>query len=154
MSGHTPIQELFNRIENRSKFHKLRPTYIYYAVKRKFNKTRNKISSSKQRIEKGWAYQDVWDWNMWHARIVAESLEHYVEVMHGHPPEMEFEEYRADIALIAKAYRDYHNMMERKLSSTLKDYDHEAFTKEYEDCMCALKKANKKLTKHYSDIWD
>lgn len=149
-----PFSDLLDGLENR------RPTLLFriqrfpYMVKSRYHSLVHEVKHRVARMKHGWSPQDVWDWDNWHARIVAESLEHYAEVCHGWPGEEwgTFEEYKEMIQEIADAYRAYYEFPEPVMING--HYDFKAHNAFHEKMMDRLKVANQMLIENYYSIWD
>ncbi len=98
-----------------------------------------KYKLKKERGEKGYSYQDVWNTDLYLLKLISEMLNELAAVTMAYPPEMSYEEWIKFLKTLSKDFKSLY------LEVDLMEYK-ENFKERFEYAMS-------RLTKHFFDFW-
>lgn len=115
-----------------------------------------------QRFKRGYSDVDVWEFESWFLEIIPKMLTQLKEELHGHPVDMEFEDWEKylekmiDHFNVASTIDDFDDIEINYTSMT--EEDRSAMAKKYLEknkrCQEELHKGLKMLDERFFDLWD
>ena len=116
-----------------------------------------------QRFKRGYSDVDVWEFESWFLEIIPKMLNQLKEQLHGHPVDMEFEDWEKylekmidhfNVASTIDDVDDYYPEDYKYLSESEKDLLREKSMEHIKHCKEELHKGLKMLEERFFDLWD
>lgn len=142
-----PTQLLFNKIKNQTEiknkkykgsfFKKSAPTNLLYCIRYRLDE----IKDAYYRARDGYARWQAYDIKSWFAINITHLLHDMILDLHGHPCEMEYEEWKN---ILNDMYRYFKNSLNKDET----DLDDSKFSRENLKCGLEL------FVKYFDHLWD
>lgn len=107
---------------------------------------RNNVTWNHQRMQRGWSERDLWSFDTYLAKVIAEGCEQLAEQVHGWPGEpMTFEEWQEILRKISRGFKAHTSIMEDHLHP--KSVQYRLLEDEFEEGMDLFKN-------FFGHLWD